>query len=115
MSAVKTQLRKWLSVVGLLALAVVAMRLSLGAARTHAVGIKAMQFQPPSLSINAGDCVTWVNQDDRDHKLAAEDGTFQSANLPAGGTFSYTFSRAGEHRYGCAYHPREKGVIIVVK
>jgi plastocyanin len=115
MSVVSKQLRKWLSVVALLAASGLAMRLSLGAARTHPVSIQAMQFSPASITVKAGDSVTWSNRDDRDHKISADDGSFSSGNLSAGGSFSHTFSRTGECRYGCVYHPREKGVVVVGK
>jgi plastocyanin len=114
-ASVSKLLRKWLSVVALLIVATVAMRLTLGAARTHAISIKSMQFSPATVSINVGDTITWSNQDDRDHKIVAEDGSFQSGNLSAGATYTHTFPRPGECRYGCTYHPREKGVIVVGK
>ena len=89
------------------------MRLSLGAARTHAIRIQNMQFTPESLTVAAGDSVTWANRDDRDHKIVAVDGSFRSGNLSAGDSFSHAFARPGKYEYGCTYHPREKGVVIV--
>ncbi len=106
-------LRKWLSVVVLLCLGGLAMRLSLGAARTHGISIRQMQFSPATLTISAGDTVTWTNRDDRDHQIAAADGSFKSPNLSTGATWSYPFARPGKVEYGCTYHPREKGTIIV--
>ncbi len=70
-------------------------------------------FSPARLSIKAGDTVTWTNNDDRDHDIAAADGSFDSGNLKSGQTFSHAFPTPGTYPYTCTLHPREKGVIVV--
>lgn len=84
-----------------------------GAARRHTVAIQQMTFSPAALNISVGDSVTWTNRDDREHAIVAEDNTFDSGKLTAGASFSHTFTKPGQHAYGCRFHPREKGSITV--
>src|SRR5438067_3882063 len=77
------------------------------------VTIKGMQFSPATVTIKVGQTVIWANADDRDHTVVAADGSFKSGNLPAGASYSFTFSKKGKFAYGCSYHPRMKGVIMV--
>ena len=80
---------------------------------THSVSIKGMKFTPVSLTIKAGDSVKWENGDQRDHTVAASDGSFNSGNIGPGGNFSFTFAKPGKYEYACSLHPRMKGVVIV--
>ncbi|MCC6240235.1 MAG: cupredoxin family copper-binding protein [Phycisphaerales bacterium] len=91
----------------------VGLYLAVGAARVHSVSIADMSFTPAALTIAVDDTVVWTNRDERDHNVVSTDGTFKSGNLSAGGTYSYRFSRSGKYEYGCSYHPREKGTIVV--
>lgn len=84
-----------------------------GKAQRHEVSIRKLQYSPQSLKIKAGDTVVWTNNDDRDHTVTAKDGSFKSDNLKSGETFEHTFSKAGKFAYGCTYHPRMKGEIVV--
>jgi plastocyanin len=77
------------------------------------VSIKDMQFQPAAIEVQAGDTVTWTNNDDRDHTVVADDGSFKSDNISAGGKFVYKFTKAGKFSYACSYHPRMKGTVTV--
>jgi plastocyanin len=82
-------------------------------AQRHEVTISGLQFKPPTLKIKAGDTVVWTNNDDRDHTVAAKDGSFKSENIKTGETFEHTFAKPGKFGYGCSYHPRMKGEIDV--
>jgi len=83
------------------------------ASQRHEVSINSLQFKPVTLKIKAGDTVVWTNNDDRDHTVAAKDGSFKSDNLKPGETFEHTFAKSGKFAYGCSYHPRMKGEIDV--
>jgi len=72
-----------------------------------------MTFTPAKVEISVGDSVTWTNEDDRDHSVVSADGSFKSGNIGAGKQFSHTFNKVGTVAYGCAYHPRMRGTIIV--
>ena len=61
-------------------------------------------FQPASITINVGDTVTWVNNEDRPHTATADDGSFDSGTLELNGQFSHTFTTAGTFTYFCEFH-----------
>ncbi|MDB5293491.1 MAG: hypothetical protein JWL69_4732 [Phycisphaerales bacterium] len=77
------------------------------------VSIANLAYSPATLKIHVGDTVIWTNNDDRDHTVIATDGSFKSPNIKAGKTYEFTFSKAGKFSYGCSYHPRMKGTIVV--
>lgn len=60
-------------------------------------------FAPATLTINAGDAVTWVNQDDVDthtsYSSPASAELWQSPDLAFGETYSRTFNNAGTFPY----------------
>ena len=78
-----------------------------------AVSIKDRKFTPETLTIKKGQTVTWTNNDDLDHTVNANDGSFSSGTLKKRGAFQHTFKTAGKFPYNCKLHPREKGTIVV--
>ena len=84
-----------------------------GKPATVHVNIKGMKYDPATVTIKAGDTVTWTNGDQRDHSVAAADGSFASGNIGPGGTYSFVFNKSGKFEYSCSLHPRMKGVVIV--
>jgi plastocyanin len=79
------------------------------------VSISAGRISPVSVTVAPGDTVVWVNADDRDHSIAADDGSFVSPKLKGGQSYAHTFAREGTYSYACTLHPREKGKIVVKK
>lgn len=77
------------------------------------VNIKGMKYDPASVTVKAGDTLTWTNGDQRDHSVAAADGSFSSGNIGPGATYSFVFTKPGKFEYSCSLHPRMKGVVIV--
>lgn len=77
------------------------------------VSIKNLEFSPATITIKAGQTVTWTNNDDRDHAVVADDGSFKSGNISAGKTYQHTFTKKGTYAYGCTYHPRMRGKVVV--
>ena len=82
-------------------------------ASTAAVNIENFKFAPPAITVTAGTTVTWKNEDDSPHRIGGKNGTFASAALDTDGTFSHTFTTAGEYPYICTIHPFMVGKIIV--
>jgi plastocyanin len=82
-------------------------------ASVNAVRIANQKFAPASITIKAGESVTWTNADNRDHKLVAKDGTWKSDNLKHGDTFTQKFEKVGTYDYACEYRPRMKGTVVV--
>ena len=77
------------------------------------VKIANFTFDPPTLTVNAGTAVTWVNADDIPHLVSEKDGKFRSSALDTNDKFSQTFSTAGTFEYFCAIHPHMTGKIVV--
>jgi plastocyanin len=82
-------------------------------APANAVRIADQKFAPASITIKAGETVTWTNADNRDHKIVGKDGSWTSDNLKHGDTFKHTFDKAGTYAYACEYRPRMKGTVVV--
>ncbi len=79
---------------------------------TYPVSVKNFVFNPAVLNINAGDTVTWTNNDSAAHRISG--AGFQSSDLSKGQSYSFTFTSAGTFDYICAIHPSiMKGEIIV--
>ncbi|MCX6347189.1 MAG: cupredoxin domain-containing protein, partial [Actinobacteria bacterium] len=62
-----------------------------------------------------GDTVTWTNNDNHDHTVTSDSGTFNSGNIANGSTFSFTFSTAGAYSYNCSIHTSMIGTIVVTQ
>ena len=77
------------------------------------ISIKGMKFGPDTVTIKPGQTVTWTNNDQRDHTVAAADGSFNSGNLGPGATYSFKFTKPGTYHYACTLHPRMKAEIVV--
>lgn len=69
------------------------------------VSIDNFAFGPAQLAINAGDSVTWTNDDGAPHGLAFNDGAPGAAELLPGQSFSRVFAKAGVFDYVCSVHP----------
>jgi len=78
-----------------------------------AVSIKDKKFTPATVTIKKGQTVVWTNNDDLDHTVKADNGSFTSPTIKKGGAYEYTFTKAGKFAYGCRLHPREKGTVVV--
>jgi plastocyanin len=77
------------------------------------ISIKTRTYTPATLHIKKGQSVTWKNNDNIDHTVDAEDGSFSSGTIKSGKTFTHTFKKAGKYAYSCHLHPRMKGTIVV--
>lgn len=77
------------------------------------VTIQNMAFEPATLTVKAGDSVTWINKDTVDHTATADDNTFDTGTLAQGQSKPVTFDKAGTFSYHCAIHPNMKATIIV--
>lgn len=71
----------------------------------------------PGVTINYGEQVSWINQDDQDHliKVQSSDGQFifGTDKLQPGSSASFTFPQAGTYSYACSEGQGSPGVIIV--
>jgi plastocyanin len=88
--------------------------LPVGAARAEdvAVHIDNFVFEPAQLTVKVGQTVTWTNRDDIPHTVVCA-GKFRSKAMDTDGTFSFTFTAAGEYKYFCSLHPHMTGTVKV--
>jgi plastocyanin len=76
------------------------------------VTIDNFTFTPAETKVKVGDTVTWTNHDDIPHTVVSA-GKFRSKTMDTDGTFSFTFTTAGEYKYFCSLHPHMTGTIKV--
>ena len=79
----------------------------------NSVSIANFAFSPTSITIKVGATITWTNNDSVAHTVTSDSGVFDSGNLAAGKSYTYTFSKAGTFPYHCAVHPSMKASVIV--
>lgn len=82
-------------------------------ASVPAVSIQNDSFVPATLTISAGQSVTFTNNDDDAHTVTATDGAFDSKGLDTHGVWKHTFAKPGTYKYFCELHPFMKGTIVV--
>ena len=81
--------------------------------QTHTVIIDASSFKQEFLTVNAGDTIVWTNRDLLPHTVTAANGSFDSKDLPAGKSWTYTPKGKGTFDYKCAYHTTMTAVLKV--
>ncbi|HEX3234373.1 MAG TPA: cupredoxin family copper-binding protein [Gemmatimonadales bacterium] len=81
-----------------------------GAAR---VRIANLSFGPSELRVRAGARVRWVNGDQVQHSVTADNGTFDSGLIDPGAGFERVFDRPGTYAYHCTPHPFMQARVIV--
>ena len=76
-------------------------------------------FIPSKVSINAGDTISWTNDDTAVHTTTGGSistgttGTFDSGLIQSGVQYEYTFASAGTFDYFCVVHPWMSGTVSV--
>jgi plastocyanin len=101
-------------------------------ARTKAVTVQHIAFDPPTLEIAPGTEVTWTNRDagvvhtatsglpgDKgvpgldNGTRAKPDGVFDGEMADDGASFSFTFEELGTYAYFCRVHQSMTGEVVV--
>jgi predicted lipoprotein with Yx(FWY)xxD motif len=82
-------------------------------AGSSAASIIDFGFQPNAITVDIGATVTWTNTGAKPHTVTADDGSFDSGTLSNGGTFSFTFAKAGTYTFHCKIHPSMTGTVTV--
>ncbi len=84
------------------------------------IHIKDSRFQTSSLHIQAGQTVTWINDDSIAHMVDSDPhpshtilSALQSPQIESGQSYSITFTKTGTFPYHCHLHPSMKGTIVV--
>jgi plastocyanin len=79
----------------------------------HVVTIEGMQFKPAALTVRRGDRIVWMNQDLFPHSATGPKGSFDSASIPAGGSWTFVANETGTFAYTCIFHPTMKATLTV--
>jgi len=76
----------------------------------------ALSYSPSTVTVVIGDnnTLTFLNRDTAVHTVTALDKSFNSGDIKAGQSWTYTFSTPGNYSYYCIYHTWMKGTIRVV-
>jgi plastocyanin len=85
---------------------------SVRAAASTTVSIRDFSFAPRTVTVNAGDTVTWRNTGDEPH--TATGAGFDTGTLRTGQSGSHTFPSPGNFSYKCTPHPFMTGTVRVV-
>ena len=98
---------------GLVAGAVAALFVAAGTAGASDTGVSiaGFAFHPGTITIQAGDTVTWTNSDGATH--TATGSGFDTGNISGGSSASVTFDAAGTFAYHCSIHSTMTGTVVV--
>ena len=77
------------------------------------VTIADFAFGPAELSVAAGTTVTFVNNDSAPHTATADDGSFDTGEIPPGESATVTLDTAGTFAYHCEIHPSMTATLTV--
>jgi plastocyanin len=80
---------------------------------THYVVIEQMRFNPPTLTVQRGDRVEWVNKDLFAHTASSTSKTFDSGGIAPNASWSYVAGQPGSYPYLCNFHPTMRGTLNV--
>jgi plastocyanin len=72
------------------------------------LSMKNFSFTPAEIKVAPGTTIEWVDEGGR-HAVNADDDSFKSETLVAGGKFSRTFDKPGTYRYFCPFHGEKGG------
>jgi plastocyanin len=80
-----------------------------GTLEVHTAG---EQFQPATLTIQAGQTVTFINDDDDEHTATGTD--FDTGEMERGESVTVTFNEPGTFTYICQFHSDMQAEIVVL-
>ena len=87
---------------------------SRASAATFTVDMASTRFVPDTLTITAGDTVTWTNRDSAMHNVIFLTGLGQTENFGLGQSSSLRFVTMGTFKYMCALHGQSMSGSITV-
>jgi plastocyanin len=78
------------------------------------VTIADFTYTPDPVQVPVGGSVQWVNSDDMVHTATADDGTWNTGNIPGNSSSQpIQFNKAGASPYHCIPHPGMRGTVQV--
>lgn len=96
-----------------LAIAETTLDAAVSAART--ISISNFKFAPAAITVQAGQELTWVNEDDAPHTVVGSDpgSPLKSPALDTNDKYAVTLKQPGTYRYFCSLHPHMTGTVSV--
>ncbi|MDP8955695.1 MAG: cupredoxin domain-containing protein [Actinomycetota bacterium] len=61
-------------------------------------------FQPGSITVAAGESITFTNSGESPHTATADDGSFDTGTVDPGASATVTFDTPGRYPYFCRFH-----------
>ncbi len=85
-----------------------------GGPGTNEVWIQGMAFNPATITVAAGTTIKWTNKDLVAHTVTSSSTfPFDSGSIGSNGTWSFTFTTAGNFQYKCTFHPSMIATVVV--
>lgn len=81
---------------------------------TVTLEIKSWGYNPNRVTLLKGSTATWTNLDTVTH-TATSTGNFDSGDIAAGKSWTYTFNKAGTFEYSCKYHPSMTATVVITE
>lgn len=84
--------------------------------KQNTIEIKDFAFNPQTLTVKAGEKITWINRDEEPHTIVSVEKQFKkSSALDTDQEFTITAGAPGTYTYFCSVHPQMTGTIVVEK
>jgi plastocyanin len=84
--------------------------------KKYTIEIKDFAFNPQTLTVKAGEKITWINRDEEPHTVVSVEKQFKkSTALDTDQTYTITAGASGTYTYFCSVHPKMTGTIVVEK
>ena len=84
--------------------------------KQNRIEIKDFAFNPQTITVKAGEKVTWINRDEEPHTVVSVEKQFKkSTALDTDQEFTITAGAPGTYTYFCSVHPKMTGTIVVEK
>jgi plastocyanin len=84
--------------------------------KQNKIEIKHFAFNPQTITVKAGEKVTWINRDEEPHTVVSVEKQFKkSTALDTDQEFTITAGAPGTYTYFCSVHPKMTGTIVVEK
>jgi plastocyanin len=84
-----------------------------GGSSGSTITIKDFKFSPAPLTVKVGQKVTVKNADSTTHTVTANDGSFNTGDVNAGSSASFTAKKAGTFKFHCNIHNYMTGTLKV--
>ena len=82
---------------------------------TTVIDISGMAFSPGTTTVKVGSIVKWTNSDGMTHTATSDNGTtFNTGNIAAGSSATYTTTVTGTFAYHCNIHSTMTATLVVI-